>query len=65
MQRDNTEWLKYPWRPIVVTIGLVQLYSGYDCEQVTILASRIPDTIVAFGQTRHNILFRNPNVFYW
>jgi hypothetical protein len=35
---------------------MAQLYPGYDCEQVTIVASRIPDTIVAFGQTRHNII---------
>jgi hypothetical protein len=34
---------------------MAQLYPGYDCEQVTTIASRIPDTIVAFGQTRHNI----------
>jgi hypothetical protein len=34
---------------------MAQLYPGYDCEQVTIVASRIPDTIVAFGQTRRNI----------
>jgi hypothetical protein len=33
---------------------MAQLYPGYDCEQVTAVASRIPDTIVAFGQTRHN-----------
>jgi hypothetical protein len=41
-------------KPIVV-LGIAQPYTGYDCEQVTIVASRIPDTIVAFGQTRHNI----------
>jgi hypothetical protein len=35
---------------------MAQPYPGYDYEQVTIVASRIPDTIVAFGQTRHNIL---------
>jgi hypothetical protein len=40
-----------------VVLGIAQPYPGYDCEQVTIVASRIPDTIVAFGQTRHNILF--------
>jgi hypothetical protein len=34
---------------------MAQPYPGYDCEQVTIVASRIPDTIAAFGQTRHNI----------
>jgi hypothetical protein len=36
---------------------MAQPYPGYGCEQVTIVASRIPDTIVAFGQTRHNIAF--------
>jgi hypothetical protein len=41
-------------KPIVV-LGMAQPYPGYVCEQVTIVASRIPDTIVAFGQTRHNI----------
>jgi hypothetical protein len=41
-------------KPIVV-LGMAQPYPGYDCEQVTIVASRIPDTIVAFGQTRHCI----------
>jgi hypothetical protein len=40
-------------KPIVVQ-GMAQPYPGYGCEQVTIVASRIPDTIVAFGQTRHN-----------
>jgi hypothetical protein len=35
---------------------MAQPYPGYGCEQVTIVASRIPDTIVAFGQTRHNII---------
>jgi hypothetical protein len=35
---------------------MAQPYPGYDCEQVTIVASRIPDTIVAFVQTRHSIL---------
>jgi hypothetical protein len=35
---------------------MAQPYPGYGCEQVTIVASRIPDTIVAFGQTRHNML---------
>jgi hypothetical protein len=34
---------------------MAQPYPGYDYEQVTIVASRIPDTIVAYGQTRHNI----------
>jgi hypothetical protein len=42
-------------KPIVV-LGMAQPYPGHDCEQVTIVASRIPDTIVAFGQTRHNII---------
>jgi hypothetical protein len=37
-------------KPIVV-LGMAQPYPGYGCEQVTIVASRIPDTIVAFGQT--------------
>jgi hypothetical protein len=41
-------------KPIVV-LGMAQPYPGYGCEQVTIVASRIADTIVAFGQTRHNI----------
>jgi hypothetical protein len=41
-------------KPIVV-LGMAQPYPGYDCEQVTIVASRIPDTIIAFGQTRHNM----------
>jgi hypothetical protein len=41
-------------KPIVV-LGMAQPYPGYGCEQVTIVASHIPDTIVAFGQTRHNI----------
>jgi hypothetical protein len=41
-------------KPIVV-LGMAQPYPGYGCEQITIVASRIPDTIVAFGQTRHNI----------
>jgi hypothetical protein len=35
---------------------MAQRYPGYDYEQVKIVASRIPDTIVAFGQTRHNII---------
>jgi hypothetical protein len=35
---------------------MAQLYPGYDYEQVTIVASRIPDTIVPFGQTRHTIV---------
>jgi hypothetical protein len=39
-----------------VVLGLAQPYPGYSCEQVTIVASRILDTIVAFGQTRHNML---------
>jgi hypothetical protein len=43
-------------KPIVV-LGMAQPYPGYDYEQVTIVASRILDTIVAFGQTRHNIFF--------
>jgi hypothetical protein len=34
---------------------MAQPYPGYGCEQVTIVASRIPDTIVAVGETRHNI----------
>jgi hypothetical protein len=42
-------------KPIVV-LGMAQPYPGYGCEQVTVVASRIPDTIVAFGQTRHNTL---------
>jgi hypothetical protein len=33
-------------KPIVV-IGMAQPYPRYGCEQVTIVASRIPDTIVA------------------
>jgi hypothetical protein len=41
-------------KPTVV-LGMAQPYPGYGCEQVTIVASRIPDTIVAFGQTRYNI----------
>jgi hypothetical protein len=41
-------------KPIAV-LGMVQPYPGYGYEQVTIVASRIPDTIDAFGQTRHNI----------
>jgi hypothetical protein len=39
----------------IVFLGMAQPYPGYSYEQVTIVASRIPDTIVAFGQTRHNI----------
>jgi hypothetical protein len=39
----------------IVVLGMAQPYPGYGCEQVTIFASRIPDTIVAFGQTRRNI----------
>jgi hypothetical protein len=42
-------------KPIVV-LGMTQPYPGYGCEQVTIVASRILDTIVAFGQTCHNTL---------
>jgi hypothetical protein len=42
-------------KPIVV-LGMAQPYPGYGCEQVAIVASCIPDTIVAFGQTRHNIV---------
>jgi hypothetical protein len=38
-----------------VVLGMAQSYPGYSCEQVTIVASHILDTIVAFGQTRHNI----------
>jgi hypothetical protein len=38
-----------------VVLGMAQPYPGYSCEQVTIVASRILDTIVASGQTRHNI----------
>jgi hypothetical protein len=54
-------------------LGLAQLYPGYDYEQVTIVASRIPDTIVAFGQTRHNMfpaifflieILGNPELYY-
>jgi hypothetical protein len=41
-------------KPIVV-LGMAQPYPGYGCVQVTIVASRILDTIVAFGQTRHNM----------
>jgi hypothetical protein len=41
-------------KPIVV-LGMAQPYPGYGSEQVTIVASRILDTIVAFGQTSHNI----------
>jgi hypothetical protein len=40
----------------IVVLGMAQPYLGYGCEQVTIVASRILDTIVAFGQTRHNTL---------
>jgi hypothetical protein len=42
-------------KPIVV-LGMAQPYPGYGCEQVTIVASHILDTIVAFGQTCHNIV---------
>jgi hypothetical protein len=38
-----------------VVIGTAQPYPGYSCEQVTIVASRILDTIVASGQTRHTM----------
>jgi hypothetical protein len=41
-------------KPIVV-LGMPQPYPGYGCEQIAIVASRILDTIVAFGQTRHSI----------
>jgi hypothetical protein len=44
-------------KPIVV-LGMAQHYPEYDYEQVTIVASRILDTIVAFGQTRHNIFVK-------
>jgi hypothetical protein len=40
----------------LVVLGMAQPYPGYSCEQVTIVASRILDTIVAFGETRHNII---------
>jgi hypothetical protein len=50
-------------KPIVV-LGVVQPYPGYGCEQVTIVASRIPDRIVAFGQTRRNILI-SQEIFLW
>jgi hypothetical protein len=40
----------------IVVLGMAQPYPGYGFEQVTIVASRILDTIVAFGQTRHNII---------
>jgi hypothetical protein len=43
----------------IVALGMAQPYPGYGCEQVTIVASRIPDTIVAFGQTRHNMYYLN------
>jgi hypothetical protein len=35
---------------------MAQPYPGYDYEQVTIVASRIPDTIIVFGQTCHNMI---------
>jgi hypothetical protein len=35
---------------LIVVLGMAQPYPGYDYEQVTIVASRIPDTTVAFGQ---------------
>jgi hypothetical protein len=38
-----------------VVLGMAQPYPGYSCGQVTIVVSRILDTIVACGQTRHNI----------
>jgi hypothetical protein len=41
-------------KPIVI-LGMVQPYPGYGCEQVTIVASRNLDMIVAFGQTRHTM----------
>jgi hypothetical protein len=41
-------------KPTVV-LGMAQPYPGYSCEQVRSVASRIPDTIVAFGQTRHTM----------
>jgi hypothetical protein len=41
-------------KPTLV-LGMAQPYPGYGCEQVAIVASHIPDTIVAFGQTRHII----------
>jgi hypothetical protein len=45
---------------------MAQPYPGYSCEQVTIVASRILDTIVAFGQTRHNIIiFEIKNTSSW
>jgi hypothetical protein len=40
-----------------VVLGMAQPYPGYSCEQVTIVASRILDTIVASGQTRHTMFF--------
>jgi hypothetical protein len=45
-----------------VVLGLAQPYPRYSCEQVTIVASRIPDTTVAFGQTRHNTINRMGSV---
>jgi hypothetical protein len=44
---------------------MAQPYPGYDCEQVTIVASRIPDTIVAFSQTRHNIINISHDQWTW
>jgi hypothetical protein len=43
-------------KPIVV-LGMAQTYPGYDYEQVTIVASLILNTIVAFGQKRHNMVW--------
>jgi hypothetical protein len=49
---------------------MAQPYLGYGCEQVTVVASCIPDTIVAFSQTRHNIMLffieilGNPELYY-
>jgi hypothetical protein len=42
-------------KPTVV-LGMAQPYPGHGCEQVTIVVSRIADMIVAFVQTRHNML---------
>jgi hypothetical protein len=35
---------------------ITRLSFNYTIMKLTIVASRIPDTIVAFGQTRHTIL---------
>jgi hypothetical protein len=43
-------------KPTVV-LGMAQPYPGYYYEQVTVVASRIPDAIVAFSQTRHNMIY--------